>query len=120
MGIENLLKRRTETPETPGQNQGFQLQAAPAIARTPETPETPPNDNSQAETKKPPTSPDNGRSIAARIELDDGRSFNLIQPGGDEASLRHVMERTYGDSVTGFEALEGIYAAMLGDLRRAG
>ena len=112
MGIENLLKRRTETPETPGQNQGFQLQAAPAIARTPETPETPPNDNSQT--------PAQSAGAAARIALDNGRTFNLIQPGGDEASIRHVVERTYGDSVTGFEALEGIYAAMLGDLRRAG
>ena len=112
MGIENLLKRRTETPETPGQNQGFQLQAAPAIARTPETPETPPNDNSQT--------PAQSAGAAALIALDNGRTFNLIQPGGDEASLRHVSERTYGDSVRSFEALEGIYAAMLDDLRRAG
>ena len=54
-----------------------------------------------------------GTGSVARIELDDGRSFNLIQPGGDEASLRHVMERTYGDRVRSFTALEGIYQAML-------
>ncbi len=53
------------------------------------------------------------RGTAAKLALDDGTEITLLEIGGTIETARHTAQRTYGDRVRSFTALEGIYQAML-------
>jgi hypothetical protein len=52
------------------------------------------------------------RGVAAKVTLDDGRSFTLTQPGGNPESIEHVIRRNYGDRVRALEVLPGSFGTL--------
>lgn len=52
------------------------------------------------------------RGIAAHVTLDGGRSFTLVQPGGDAESISQTIQQSYGDQVKRIETLDGAFGVL--------